>query len=714
MQVSGGSADQLTKFYTALYHVFQSPNTASDVNGQYAGFDGATHTASGMTVYQNYSGWDIYRSWAALMGLVAPDIMTDVVKSMILDGQQGGLLPKWSQETNEDFVMTGDPGPIIVASAYAFGVNGFDTATALALMDKSSNGGTMQGSPIRGNQSQIVNQGFIAGNSSDSLEYSASDFAVAQFAKSLGNTSLYNTHMSRAQDWFNVWSTETSFITTRNSDRSWVLPLDPASNDNYTEGSAAQYTWMVTYNLKSLIDLMGGQATAVQRLNHLFTQVNAGHPTAYFWIGNEPEFATPFAYNFAQYPAGASSAVRRIVAEAFTSGPGGLPGNDDLGATSGWYVWSQLGMYPATPGADTLALFGSPFSSILIQRAAGNIQITGGGASQYVQGVSINGAATTHNYIRYPDIAKGGTIAFTQGDTPSPTWGTGVGDVPPSFEDGWTPPPVAVDLGPNLALGKSVTASAPCSSTEVASNAVDGVLNNNSKWCSLASNAFLTVDLGSAQPVTSFIVKHAGLGGETTGWNTGAFTIDVSTDNANWSTVATVSNNISSRTFYPIPATTARWVRFTSTTPNNNGNNATRIYEFEVYGKAHPAGAITDHVNKCVDVSNSGTTNGTKVQIWDCNNSFAQKWSLMGDGTVRALGKCLDVSNSGTANGSLVQLWDCNATGAQQWVPGANGSLHNPESGRCLDLPNDNTNNGTQLQIYDCNNSLAQNWTLPQ
>ncbi len=115
----------------------QSPNAASDVNGQYRGFDNAIHTASGMTVYQNYSGWDIYRSWAALVALVAPDVMTDVVKSMVLDGQQGGLLPKWSQETNEDFVMTGDPGPIIVASAYAFGVHGFDTAAALSLMEKS-------------------------------------------------------------------------------------------------------------------------------------------------------------------------------------------------------------------------------------------------------------------------------------------------------------------------------------------------------------------------------------------------------------------------------------------------------------------------------------------------------------------------------------------------------------------------------------------------
>jgi len=286
--------------------------------------------------------------------------------------------------------------------------------------------------------------------------------------------------------------------------------------------------------------------------------------------------------------------------------------------------------------------------------------------------------------------------------------------VPPSFEDGWTPPPAAVDLGPNLALGKSVTASAPCAAAESADKAVDGILNNNSKWCSTASNAFLTVDLGSAQAVTSFVVKHAGLGGETTGWNTGAFTIDVSTDNANWTTVATVTNSISSRTFFPIRSTTARWVRFTSNTPTNDGNGATRIYEFEVYGKAHPAGAISGLASKCIDVNQASSDNGTKVQLFDCNSiSGAQTWSLMGDGTLRALGKCMDATHSGTANNTLVQLYDCNSSGAQQWVPGANGSLRNPESGRCLDVPNSNTTNGTQLQIFDCNNSPAQQWVLP-
>jgi predicted alpha-1,2-mannosidase len=583
VQVSGGATADNQKFYTALYHVFQSPNVASDVNGQYMGFDSAVHTASGMTVYQNYSGWDIYRSWAALMAFVAPDVMTDIVKSMVLDGQQGGLLPKWAQETNEDFVMTGDPGPIIVSSAYAFGVRNFDTASALALMKKSASGGTTQGSPIRGRESGYESLHYIIEDPSDSLEYSASDFAIAQFAKAQGDTTTYNSLMTRAQWWENVFNPESSYVSPHNSDGTWAWPVNPASNSGYTEGNPAQYTWMVTYNFQGLVNLMGGRQTAVQRLNHHFTQVNGGLTTPYFYIGNEPEHGVPWAYNFARNPAGTADAVHKVQSQGFNTSAGGLPGNDDLGATSAWYVWSALGMYPATPGADTLALHGPSFPSILIQRSGGNVNITASGTGSYVQSLSVNGSGTTHSYVRYPDLAGGGTLAYTMGGSPS-SWGTGSGDVPPSFNDGFTPPPTAPDLGTNLALGRPTTSSAPCASTETSDKAVDNTLANNSKWCSLTGPLFLQLDLGSTQTVSSFVIKHAGLGGETTGWNTGAYTIQVSTDGTNFSTVVNRSGMRSSRTYDPVTPVSARYVRLNVTTPTNNGNNATRIYELEVYG----------------------------------------------------------------------------------------------------------------------------------
>ncbi|MFC4031315.1 GH92 family glycosyl hydrolase [Streptomyces polygonati] len=644
-QVTGGAATDVKKFYTALYHVFQSPNISSDVNGDYRGFDGAVHNST-RPVYQNYSGWDIYRSWAALIALIAPTEAADIANSMVLDGQQGGLLPKWSQQSSEDFVMTGDPGPIIVSSLYAFGTRNFDTAAALSLMEKASNGGTTQGSAIRGNQSTYTSLHYLPGAPSDSLEYSASDFAVAQFAKALGNTSSYSTHMTRAQYWRNTYSTESGYTQPRNSDGSWSWPLDPASPTNFTEGNAAQYTWMVPYDYADLINDMGGRQTAVQRLDHHFTQVNAGQSLPYYYIGNEPEHAVPWAYDFARDPAGAADAVRKVMTESYTTGAGGLPGNDDLGATSAWYVWAALGMYPATPGADTLAVNAPQFPSVLLQRPGGNITVNSSGTGGYVQGMTVNGTATSHNYLRYPDIAAGGTVNFTMGATPSGSWGTGAGDVPPSFQDGATAVPAAPELGTNLAQGKPVTASANCATGESADKAVDGTLKNNSKWCSTATSPSLQVDLGAATTVSSFVVKHAGLGGENTGWNTGAFQIQTSTDGTTWSTAASVTGSRSSRTYNAVSPRQARYVRLAISQPANatgNGSNAARVYELEVYGGGQsdlavgrtatgsdPCGS-TETADKAVNGSYSGGTSdkwcskaaGTKTLTVDLGASHS-------------------------------------------------------------------------------------------
>jgi chitinase len=129
-------------------------------------------------------------------------------------------------------------------------------------------------------------------------------------------------------------------------------------------------------------------------------------------------------------------------------------------------------------------------------------------------------------------------------------------------------------------------------------------------------------------------------------------------------------------------------------------------------GGGGATGAITGYGGKCVDVAAAGTANGTAIQLYDCNGTNAQQWTVTG-GTLQALGKCMDVTSAGTANGTKVQLWDCNGTGAQQWQQGANGSLVNTNSGRCLDATGPSSANGTRLQIWDCAGSANQSWTLP-
>jgi hypothetical protein len=269
------------------------------------------------------------------------------------------------------------------------------------------------------------------------------------------------------------------------------------------------------------------------------------------------------------------------MAEAFTDGPGGLPGNDDLGATSAWYVWAALGMYPVTPGADTLALHGPSFPLLRIRRASGDIELRGGGRSPFVQSLSFESVAMTHTWLRYADIASGATLTFRMGDAPS-AWGTAPSDVPPSFQAGWTPPSAAAPLGPNLAQGKPALGSGACASGESAAKAFDAALANDSKWCSSEASAWLQVDLGAVHDITSFVIAHAGLGGEVTDRNTRAFTIATSLDAITWRTVVSVTDNTASRTYHPVASHPARYVRLTVQQPGADG--VSRIYEVEVYG----------------------------------------------------------------------------------------------------------------------------------
>lgn len=583
IQVTGGSDEDRTKFYTALYRVFQSPNVASDVTGEYMGFDGVVHTADGWTMYQNFSGWDIIRSWTHLIAAVAPEAR-DIIRSMVQDGVEGGLLPFWSQQSVEVRVMVGDPGTVNVANAYAMGVRGFDTAAALALMKKSAS------NPADTHRYGLA--GWLAlhyvGNAAISLEYAMADFALAQYAEALGDTATRDEYLARAAYWRESWNDKDGYIEPRvgnpgpgasaariyevqvfgpdapstnlapggtatasascnsnegperaingtwtggtsdkwcdntSADKWWQLdmgaahtvdnvvihhagaggessgwntrdfsisvstdavtwtevdavtgnnddttthalapvsarylrldisteiqtgtagdwdcqPFDPASECGFIEGNAAQYVWMVPHDLDGVFARMGGRAAAIARLDEHFTELNAGTRRAFFYIGNEPEHGTPWTYNFAGAPWKTQAVVRRIVDEAFTTNPGGLPGNDDLGATSAWLVWAYLGMYPVIPGKDILVVHGPRFPEIAVHLANGNtLTIRGqdaGASAPYVHDLRVNGVATTRTWLRFNDIAGGSTLEFTMGETANEQWGSQDADRPPS------------------------------------------------------------------------------------------------------------------------------------------------------------------------------------------------------------------------------------------------------------------------------------------
>jgi predicted alpha-1,2-mannosidase len=449
IQVSGGTTAQTRTFYSALYHALLHPNVFSDVNGQYIGFDGKVHTvAQGHAQYANYSGWDIYRSEAQLLALLAPEQASDIAQSMVNDYQQSGMLPKWAMANAETYIMIGDPADGIIADIYAFGGRDFDTQAALAAMIKE---GT-QTNNIRPGLNYLESLGYlptdgadgsygccnIDGTAATTLEYNTADFAIGAFAQELGDATDGQTFIGRAQDWKNLLDTANQYLEPRKKDGSFPLIYVPISESSWVEGDGAQYTWMVPFNLSGLFSGLGGSSKVVSRLNNFFTLLNSGPVSPYAYLGNEVCLEVPWEYDYAGAPYRTQAVVRQTLNTLFSTGAGGLPGNDDLGETSSWYVFGALGMYPETPGTANLVLASPLFPSITIHRPSGQVmQINAPGASAstyYVQSLTVNGQSSNNPWLPPSFVAQGGTLDYTLSSTANTVWGSAAADAPPSYQ----------------------------------------------------------------------------------------------------------------------------------------------------------------------------------------------------------------------------------------------------------------------------------------
>jgi len=448
VHIEGGTPEERRVFYTALYHALQHPNIFSDANGEYIGFDNKVHRAQGFDVYANYSAWDIYRCEMQLLAMLFPKAASDMVHSLVLDAQQGGGLPLWAAANNETCQMVGNPSSPIIADVYAFGARDFDAKQALAEMLKGATDPNAKSvyCPEWPGLTDYVKDGFLGPDSiqwhnhpsgpSEMLEYTTADFSIAQLARSLGDEKTYLAFMKRALYWHNTFDPKVGYVEPRKKDGTFVEE-EPGSADYFVEGNPAQYTWMVPYDIRGLIDALGGNAKAVERLDTFFTELNAGAHKPYFWIGNEPVFSVPWAYNFAGQPWSAQAVTRRAELELFTSKPNGEPGNDDLGATSAWYVFAALGVYPAIPAVGGMALNSPLFPSATIHLGNGQtIKIEGEGAAAanpYVESLSVNGKPSEKTWIPWENLSRGATLEFKLGNTPNKQWGTAPEDAPPSF-----------------------------------------------------------------------------------------------------------------------------------------------------------------------------------------------------------------------------------------------------------------------------------------
>ena len=455
--VEGGTADQRRIFYTGLYHSFLSPNLFSDEDGNYMGFDGKVHSLIGskpgrgqMAQYANFSDWDIYRNTVQLQALFEPAREGDMMQSLVNDAVESGWYPRWPAANDVTYVMGGDSPVILLASSYAFGARNFDVETALKYMVKA---GTVPGlgphdTAERPFLEEYRSLGYVPSEkdriaASRTLEYANADFAIAQFAKNLGHQAEYKEFLKQSLSWKNLLDPSTGWIRPRQSDGAWLPGFDaelslPKANgtdqQGFEEGNTYQYTFMIPFDYPTLFAAIGGDEKATPRLDKFFLKLRCwGEPC--FNMENEPDFVTPYAYAFAGQPWKTQEVVTRIAKETFKATPDGIPGNDDLGATSGVYVWNALGFYPAVPGVGGLVLGSPMFDKATLHLAGGRkLVVSRQGTGFYVKSISLNGAPYSNSWLPLAKLSPGATqLDFTMDREPDKQRGKAMGDRPPSF-----------------------------------------------------------------------------------------------------------------------------------------------------------------------------------------------------------------------------------------------------------------------------------------
>jgi predicted alpha-1,2-mannosidase len=350
IQVSGGPTNELQTFYSMLYHTLLAPTVCSDANGDYMGYDGKVHNAGSRAQYANFSGWDIYRSEAQLLAMLAPHEASDMAQSLLLDYQQGGAFPRWGAATEDSGVMVGDPVAAIIPDFYAFGATNFDVQSCLTGLVRAVTDPSVFAPRSKTYERDALDDylklGYVPqhqrggyGNVSMTLEYDSADFALSQLATALGDDADSAMLLQHAQGWSKLYNRRTGYIEMRRRDGHW----SPAFTNNaesyngdqaFVEGTAEQYLWMVPFNLQGLADTIGGKDVAVRRLDKFFTRLDAGDrgPDAWMaWLGNEPCLGTPWIYDFLGEPYKTQAIVRRAINILYSDSPAAYPGNDDLG-----------------------------------------------------------------------------------------------------------------------------------------------------------------------------------------------------------------------------------------------------------------------------------------------------------------------------------------------------------------------------------------------
>lgn len=431
-------------FYTALYHTMVAPSVFSDRNGDYWGADGRARHAVGNTIYTTFSLWDTYRAAHPLMTLIHPERQKDIAATFLQIFREQQRLPVWHLMGNETDCMIGNPGIPVLADIVlkGFDVNreeAYEAIRQTAITD------------IRGMKA-LKQYGYIPcdlekESVAKGLEYAMADDAVARVAERLGKRDDAAFFRRRSQSYQRYFDKELLFMRGLTSDGTFREPFDAFASkhrdDDYTEGNAWQYTWMVPHDVPGLVKLFPSEQRFVEKLDSLFIvtgDLGAGASPdisgliGQYAHGNEPSHHIAYMYHYVGKPWKGAERLREIICTQYTNQPNGLCGNEDVGQMSAWYVLSAIGLYQVEPAGGKY-LIGSPIvdESVLQVGEGRSFRIVAHHNSDtniYVQSARLNGKRYTKSYLSFEDIVKGGTLELQMGSTPSKTWGVKKSDRP--------------------------------------------------------------------------------------------------------------------------------------------------------------------------------------------------------------------------------------------------------------------------------------------
>ena len=431
--------DQTKKrvFYTAMYHLMTSCSKFNDVDREYRGADGKVHKAD-FTNYTTLSLWDTYRAAHPLMTVAFPEMQRDFAQTFLNIYKQQGRLPVWHLMGSETDCMVGNPGAIVLADLT---MKGFVEDKELALEALKAT----QMKDIR-SLGLLKEHGYIPWNLepenetvAKALEYCAADDGVAKVAKLLGKVDDYEYFFNRSRSYKKYYDPETRFLRAVGTDGKFRLPFNPffaehRTND-YTEGNAWQYTFLVPHDVKGLIQLFGSDKAFMSKLDSLFfvegwagdnASPDMSGMTGQYAHGNEPSHHVIYMYNYAGRPDKAAPLLRKMLNEMYLDQPDGLSGNEDVGQMSAWYILSSVGLYQVDPVGGRFVI-GSPlFDKATVNVGAGKtftvVAKNNSDRNIYVQSARLNGKALKNSYIDFNDISHGGTLELVMGPKPS-KWG---------------------------------------------------------------------------------------------------------------------------------------------------------------------------------------------------------------------------------------------------------------------------------------------------